>query len=217
MNADGSGKQNLTKGQVKFPNEPKFSPDGRRILFYGHDTKPNNDGRGAPDYELWLMNRDGTNLRMVTNNDSDDENPVWGLNGLDVVYTIDGENWAAANVFTGQQIFNFPGVSHGKFRSPVLAATEHILVPSQAAIDAEVVDEGGYVEKGWLATRLEEKIETSGGVKVESANNTGGYQVVTPSADPLSGIRYKIFIATTQTPIYQSNVGGWTAAILSWD
>ena len=216
MDADGNGKQNLTGGRVKFPNEPEFSPDGRRILFYGHDTKPNSSGRGAPDYELWLMGRDGSNLRMVTSNDSDDENPVWALNGLDVVYTVDDENWASANVFTGQRLFEFPGVSHGKYQSPVLAATEHVLVPSQAAIDAEVVDVNGYVEKDWLATRLAERIDTGGEVVTQSTNKTGGYQVVTPSADPLSGIRYEIFTAFTQTPIYTADVGGWTPSIISW-
>ena len=90
----------------------------------------NSSGRSAPDYELWIMDRDGSNLRMVTSNESDDENPVLGLNGVDVVYTVNDENWAAANVFTAQQLFEFPGVSYGKYQSPVLAATEHVLVPS---------------------------------------------------------------------------------------
>lgn len=154
---------------------------------------------------------------MVKANETDDENPVWGLNGVDVVYTVNDENWAATNVFTARQLFQFPGVSHGKYQSPVLAATEHVLVPSQAAIEAEVVDEKGYVEKDWLATRLEERVETGGQVKVESTNKSGGYQVVTPSADPLAGIRYEIFTAVTQTPIYQSNVGGWVPSIISWN
>ena len=47
----------------------------------------------------------------VTDNEADDENPVWGLNGVDVVYSVDEETWAAANVFTGEQLFEFPGCS----------------------------------------------------------------------------------------------------------
>ena len=44
------------------------------------------------------MNRDGTGLKKITGNDVDDEKPVWGLNGIDVVYSVNQETWEAANV-----------------------------------------------------------------------------------------------------------------------
>lgn len=78
MNAEGSGQQNLTKGRVKFPNGPRFSPDGRRIMFSANDNEPAGDRRGGPDSELWIMDRDGGNLTKVTSNEVDDENGVWG-------------------------------------------------------------------------------------------------------------------------------------------
>ena len=48
MNSDGSGQENLTKGWVKFPSGPKFSPDGRRILFYANDDELAAGRRGVP-------------------------------------------------------------------------------------------------------------------------------------------------------------------------
>ena len=211
MNSDGSGQENLTKGRVKFPNEPKFSPDGRRILFYARDVPPEVPIRGGPDNELWIMDRDGSNLRKVTDNEDDAENVVWGLNGVDVVYSVNDKTWAAANVLTGGKLFDFPGLTSGRYVSPVLAATEHVLVPTQAAIEAEQVDEKGYVKDDWIA-ELKAKLES----KKEVKKTEEAYRVVSPSKDPLSGIRYEIFTAFTQTPIYQSDVGGWVPPIISW-
>jgi len=214
MNSDGGGQENLTQGRVKFPNEPKFSPDSRRILFYAQDDSSGEARRGGPDSELWIMNRDGSDLRKVTNNDVDDENPVWGLNGIDVLYSVDGVTWEASNVFTGEMLFEFPGIARGRYVSPVLAATPHVLIPTQAAIEAEKVSEDGYVDQKWLAER------------VESNQETAGYQVITPANKPLSSkpvssdlrseYRYEIFTAFTQTPIYNSNVGGWVPPVISW-
>lgn len=207
MNSDGSEQKNLTKGRVKFPNEPKFSPDSRRILFYAQDDSSGSSSlprRGGPDKELWIMNRDGTRLTKVTDNETDDKNPVWGLNGVDVVYSVDGETWAVANVFTGEKLFEFPGITRGRYVSPVLAATPHVLIPTQAAIEAQQVSDAGYVDKEWLAE------------KVESNQETSGYQVATPSSNPLFEFRYEIFTAFTQSPIYQSDVGGWIPPVISW-
>lgn len=209
MNSDGSEKRNLTKGRVEFPNSPKFSPDGRRILFHGSDDE--RPTRGGPDFELWIMDRDGSNLRQLTDNEVDDRNAVWGLNGVEIVYSVDKETWVAASVFTGSKLFEFPGVTQGRYVSPVLAATEHVLVPTQEAIEAKQVSAEGYVDAEWLAA-LVAKEET----REPNEPAARGYRVTTPSSDPLSGIRYEIHTAFTQTPINQSYVGGWFPSIISW-
>ena len=153
MNADGSGRQNLIKGRVDFPKGPRLSPDGRRIMFYAKDEGPAVDSRRGPDFELWIMDTDGGNLRQVTSTDSEEENAVWGLNGIDVVYSVDDRAWEAANVLTGEKLFGFGGVARGRYVSPVLAATGHLLIPTQAAIEKKV-DEKGYVDEDWLKARL---------------------------------------------------------------
>ena len=216
MNADGSGTQNLTKGQVKFPSGPKFSPDGRRILFYANDDEPAAGRRGGPDSELWIMDRDGANLTKITDDDVDDENAVWGLNGIDVVYSVKERTWEAADALTGKKLFEFPGVARGKYVSPVLAATGHVLIPTQAAIEEKKVDERGYVDQDWLKARLEDKPGSGTASSITGAQSRSGYRVTTPSKDPIAGIRYEIYNAFSQTGIYNSYIGGYLPPITSW-
>ena len=56
-------------------------------------------------------------------------------------------------MLTGEKLFGFSGVARGRYVSPVLAATGHLLIPTQAAIEKKV-DEKGYVDEDWLKARL---------------------------------------------------------------
>ena len=100
------------------------------------------------------MDTDGGNLRQVTSTDDEEENAVWGLNGIDVVYSVDDRTWEAAKVLTGEKLFGFGGVARERYVSPVLAATGHLLIPTQAAIEEKKVDEKVYVDEDWLKARL---------------------------------------------------------------
>lgn len=62
MNADGSGKVQLTRGSVRGV-QPTWSPDGNQIAF----AEPNGDG-------FSVVNADGTGLRQVT---SQGGHPAW--------------------------------------------------------------------------------------------------------------------------------------------
>jgi Tol biopolymer transport system component len=57
MNADGSGKRNLTRNPAQ-DGSPSWSPDGRRIAFVS-----NRDGR---DGGIYVMNADGSGQRSLT-------------------------------------------------------------------------------------------------------------------------------------------------------
>ena len=95
---------------------------------------------------------------------------MWGLNGIDVVYSVDDRTWEAANVLTGEKLFGFDGVARGRHVSPVLAANGHVLISTQAAIEEKKVDEKGYVDEDWLKARLEKEPGST------TASSNGGAQ-----------------------------------------
>jgi Tol biopolymer transport system component len=67
MNADGTGKKNLTRNSA-WDTDPAFSPDGRSIVFAS-----NRDG----DQEIWRMRASGSNPTKLTNNNVGDQQPDW--------------------------------------------------------------------------------------------------------------------------------------------
>ena len=67
MDADGSDQTRLTNNTTG-DNHPKWSPDGRKIVFWS--DRDGND-------EIYLMDADGTNVTRLTNNPADDWFPVW--------------------------------------------------------------------------------------------------------------------------------------------
>ncbi len=69
----------LTKGSTPDPGlgyppyhkHPSWSPDGTRIVYFSDaGTKP-------PHNQLWIMNADGTDAKMLSPSPFDDYNPVW--------------------------------------------------------------------------------------------------------------------------------------------
>ena len=77
VNVDGSGLVKLTTNIQLAPDPlygldvgPSWSPDGSRIAFAsGRDSLSN--------YELYVMNADGSNQTRLTNNTTDDYYPTW--------------------------------------------------------------------------------------------------------------------------------------------
>lgn len=78
MDADGKNEKQLTfkKG---YDSGAKFSPDGKKIAFYG----PTEDG----NYEIFIMNSDGSNITNLTNDSLEDYSPSWSPDGKWIAYT----------------------------------------------------------------------------------------------------------------------------------
>ena len=80
MNPDGSNVQTLLGGPATYQS-PAFSSDGARIAF-----SSNRDG----DFDLYVMNRDGTGLAHVTGpsvpDTTYDDSPSWSPDGSKLVF-----------------------------------------------------------------------------------------------------------------------------------
>lgn len=71
----------LERGSI--PGEPKWSPDCSEISFQNYING---------NWEIFLMNADGTNLRNLTNHPCRDLQPVWISNGSGIIFTSDRAN-----------------------------------------------------------------------------------------------------------------------------
>lgn len=86
MQADGSQKVRLThNGATNWA--PSWHPDGQRIIFASNmdDWRPTLHTFGH-NFELYLINRDGTNLERVTFNTVFDSFPMFSHNGKKLVF-----------------------------------------------------------------------------------------------------------------------------------
>jgi Tol biopolymer transport system component len=73
MKADGTEKKQLTSnGAANFA--PYFHPNGRQIIFASNINSKN---PGIPNFDLFLVNRDGTGLEQVTFEETFDASDVF--------------------------------------------------------------------------------------------------------------------------------------------
>jgi serine/threonine-protein kinase len=77
MRTDGSDQRDLTPDNYRYA-WPRWSPDGQQIAL---------TSRRTGDYELWIMNRDGSGLRQLTQSSGGHYSP-WSHNGAMVAYSI---------------------------------------------------------------------------------------------------------------------------------
>ena len=72
MNSDGSNRTRLAEAQAGFLAAPSWFPGGSKIAFVS-------DQDGNPD--IWVMDRDGSNLINLTNHPEKDHSPAWSSDG----------------------------------------------------------------------------------------------------------------------------------------
>jgi Tol biopolymer transport system component len=81
VNADGTGLRTLPR----LPGdelEPVWSPDGTRIAFIGDP--------GGVSFDLYVVNADGTGLRLVLATAiADERDPAWSPDGRRIVFSAD--------------------------------------------------------------------------------------------------------------------------------
>jgi Tol biopolymer transport system component len=78
IDADGAGKPRRLTNNAEEERAPSWSPDGKRIVFCCR--------RGGSDFEICVMNADGTGQVKLTDNTIGDLTPSWSPDGRKIVF-----------------------------------------------------------------------------------------------------------------------------------
>jgi Tol biopolymer transport system component len=93
IRVDGTGRTRLTDEKNGYTS-PKWSRDGKKILFeravvtkkYYRDLSREEMAQMKNSTEIFVMDRDGTNLKNLTNNEVEDSTPQWSLSGRAIYF-----------------------------------------------------------------------------------------------------------------------------------
>ena len=105
MKSDGSDKKQITSlGSASFG--PAFTADGKKIIFSSNYNPQTHDTGGEGNFELWMMNRDGSGLERITYSDGFDGFPMFSTDGKKLVWASNRNGKAPheTNTFIGDWI-----------------------------------------------------------------------------------------------------------------
>jgi len=91
MAADGSDQRQITQNSLYEIVDPKWSPDGRRIVYAANEGM---DDRKIANYDIWMVSADGSNKVQITRNGSLDDSPCWDRTGNAIYFRSNrGGQW----------------------------------------------------------------------------------------------------------------------------
>ena len=94
VNVGGGTAHQLTTNSNADAQSPAWSPDGRQIAYSTNSTHP------IGNYEIYLMNTDGTHMQRLTTSDGDSDSPAWSPNGQQIAYVTTQNGEANINLIT---------------------------------------------------------------------------------------------------------------------
>jgi Tol biopolymer transport system component len=103
MNSDGSNVRRLTD-RVGYDGGPWFSPDGAKIVWRAwypgteeekarwKDAMENNYIIAVP-LDIWVMDADGSNKRLIVRNGATNWAPSWHPDGRRIIFSSNKDDW----------------------------------------------------------------------------------------------------------------------------
>jgi TolB protein len=123
VDPDGSGLSRLTD-DPEADIDPSWSPDGSKIAFSSRRDQPATSGCGSTcNFEIYVMNADGSGEARLTNDPATDQQPAWSPDGEKIafsrfncsdsscdghIYAIDGNGSGAVAVTSGPAFDSAP-------------------------------------------------------------------------------------------------------------
>ena len=110
MGPRGGGEKKIS-GEAS-DTAPAVSPDGTKIAIMSRD-------RGGNNWEIWVINGDGTNPQRLTENNNNDGLPTWSPDGQSIAFVSDrGGTWGVwvmnADGSNQRKLFDMKGSPDGK-------------------------------------------------------------------------------------------------------
>ncbi len=82
-------------GEPSFREQtPRWSPDGRQVVFASNRAHHTGltSGAAAHDFDLWLVDADGSHPRRLTTGPSNEADPTWTPDGAGIVFSSDRDS-----------------------------------------------------------------------------------------------------------------------------
>jgi Tol biopolymer transport system component len=101
MDFDGGDRTQLTSSDTHDIRDPRWSPDGKVIVFASNEGK---DDKGRQNFDIWMMNADGSKLKQLTMNGSHDDKPCFDRHGEQVYFRSNrGTKWNIWSLKLGER------------------------------------------------------------------------------------------------------------------
>jgi Tol biopolymer transport system component len=91
MSIDGSEETQVSNNMAYDVCEGRWSPDGKKIIYASNEGV---DSNGKKNFDIWVMDSDGTNKTQLTTNGSHDDWPCWDREGKYIYFRSNrGGTW----------------------------------------------------------------------------------------------------------------------------